>query len=322
MLRSDRALLEVCLSTKIEISKALGPQRRPLDLLAYGLMLVLCATWGFQQVAIKATVPDMAPVLQLALRFGGSALIFCVLIVAREGWRTFADGTIPSGTVIGLLFAAEFLLLAESLKYTTAAHAVVFLYTAPVFSALGLQFLPEERLSTIQWGGIAAAVCGIAIAFLGNSTRRGSDLLLGDGLALLGGICWGASTVALRRSRLAGVNATKTVFYQVLIASGVLGVYAWYTGQAHAVLSERVVMSLAFQTLGVACLSYLAWFWLLRHYLTSRLMLLALMTPVFGVILGAAILQDDIDARFAVGTLCVLAGIAVVNGAELLRPRR
>ncbi len=297
------------------------PARRPLDALAYGLMLLLCFTWGFQQVAVKLTVPDMPPVLQLATRFAGSALIFAVIVGWKEGARAFADGTVRGGLLVGTLFALEFLFVAESLKYTTAAHAVVFLYTAPVFSALGLQFLPEERLAPVQWAGIGLALLGIALAFLNYAGRPDSRLFLGDGLGLIAGIIWGASTVALRRTKLAGAMATKTVAYQVVMAALLLGVYACATDQFHASATPRLVASLAFQTIGIAVLSYLGWFWLLRHYLTSRLMLMALMTPLFGVVLGALILKDPIDPRCASGTLLVLAGIAVVNGYELLKSR-
>lgn len=295
--------------------------RRRLDWLAYATMLALCVTWGFQQVAIKVTAPQIPPVWLLALRFSGAALVFAVMVVAQEGRRAFSDGTLRSGLVVGLLFAAEFLLVAESLKFTTAAHSVVFLYTAPVFSALGLAFLPEERLSPLQWLGILAALAGIAIAFLGSHFRMDWEYLRGDALALLSGMTWGAGTVVLRRSVLARASATKTVFYQVLIAAVVLGAYALQSGQAHLIPTARSLLNLAFQTLGVAVLSYLTWFWLLRHYLTSRLMLMALMTPLFGVVMGAWLLRDPIDPRFATGSLLVLAGIAVVNGAELWRGR-
>jgi drug/metabolite transporter (DMT)-like permease len=62
-----------------------------------------------------------------------------------------------------------------------------------------------------------------------------------------------------------------------------------------------------------SCFSYLVWFWLLRHYLTSRLILLTLMTPVCGVLFGVALLNDPIDLRFALGSLLVLAGVLIVN---------
>jgi drug/metabolite transporter (DMT)-like permease len=59
------------------------------------------------------------------------------------------------------------------------------------------------------------------------------------------------------------------------------------------------------------------WFWLLRHYFTSRLMLMSLMTPLFGVLFGALLLKESIEVRFALGALLVLAGILVVNAQQL-----
>jgi drug/metabolite transporter (DMT)-like permease len=77
------------------------------------------------------------------------------------------------------------------------------------------------------------------------------------------------------------------------------------------------VLSLVFQTLVIAIASYLLWFWLLRHHLTSRLMLLSLLTPLFGVLFGALLLGDPIELRFGLGALLVLAGVLIVNGRLL-----
>ena len=286
--------------------------RRPLDLRAFALMLMLCLAWGFQQVAIKAVAADAAPVMQLAIRFGGAALFFGGWLLLREGRGMFADGTLPSGVALGLLFSLEFLFAGEALQFTTAAHTVVFLYCAPIFTALGLRFLPEERLSRLQWSGIAVAFAGLMNAFLGHGPRTGT-LLGGDLLALLGGMSWGMSNVVLRRGRVGRAATAKTVFYQVATAAPVLAVFAAATGQTSVGLSPLTLMSLLFQTLGIAILSYLLWFWLLRHYLTSRLMLLSLLTPLCGVLFGAVLLHDPIEAHFAVGSSLVLAGVLIVN---------
>jgi len=59
------------------------------------------------------------------------------------------DGSLWPGLTVGVLFALEFLLVAEGLRHTSASHMVVFLYTAPIFAALGLHWrLPAERLIT------------------------------------------------------------------------------------------------------------------------------------------------------------------------------
>ena len=49
--------------------------RKPVDGSAVLLMMVLCATWGMQQVVLKATAADIAPVMQIALRSGVAALL-------------------------------------------------------------------------------------------------------------------------------------------------------------------------------------------------------------------------------------------------------
>jgi len=41
----------------------------------------------------------------------------------------------------GALFTAEFIALYESLRFTTAARATVFIYAAPFFVAVGAAFL-------------------------------------------------------------------------------------------------------------------------------------------------------------------------------------
>ena len=289
------------------------PVRRPLDLRAIGAVLVLCIVWGIQQVALKGVAANAPPVMQLAIRFGGASIFFGLWVFIREGNRAFTDGTLPSGLLLGLLFSLEFVFAGQALVHTTAAHSVVFLYTAPIFTALGLQFLPEERLSRLQWLGIGVAFLGIVIAFLGFSGRPVLELLTGDLLALLGGVSWGVSNVVLRRGRVGGARTAKTVLYQVATATIVLGAFAVATGQSQVELSTTTVLALLFQTLVIAIASYLLWFWLLRHYLTSRLMLLSLLTPLFGVLFGAALLGDPIDLRFAVGAMLVLMGVLIVN---------
>jgi drug/metabolite transporter (DMT)-like permease len=211
------------------------------------------------------------------------------------------------------MFSLEFIFAGQALVHTSAAHSVVFLYTAPIFTALGLQYLPEERLSRVQWAGIAVAFVGIVVAFLGFSGRPAVEFLTGDLLALLGGMSWGFSNVVLRRGRVGGAGTAKTVLYQVATATLLLGAFAAATGQTEIELSTMTILSLVFQTVIIAISSYIVWFWLLRRYLTSRLMLLSLLTPLFGVLFGAVLLGDLIDLRFGFGALLVLLGVLIVN---------
>ena len=304
----------------------LAPTRRPLDTLATSVMLLLCVCWGFQQIAIKLVAADISPIMQVGLRSAFAALVLGVVVWRGEGARALRDGTLGAGVLVGLLFGFEFLAIAQGLVYTTASHMSVFLYTAPIFTALGLHWrVPEERMAPLQWLGVAVAFGGIAVAFLGNGQQpaaaAASNMLLGDTLGLLGGLLWGATTVAIRRTALSEAAPSKTLFYQMAIAALVLLVYAAATGNASIRYTPSAMLSVAFQSVVVALSSYLAWFWLLRRYLASRLSILSFMTPLFGVSFGVLILDEPLDGAFVAGALMVLAGISLVSGAGLLREK-
>jgi len=292
--------------------------RLPLDGRATGLMILLCLCWGFQQIAIKLVATDISPTLQIGLRSAFAAVVLACLVLRKEGRAVFADGTLGPGLLAGMLFAAEFLLVAQGLLYTTASHMSVFLYTAPIFTALGLHLtLPEERLRPAQWLGVALAFAGIALAFLGPGHQAAAPaMLLGDLLGVLAGASWGATTVAIRKSRLSETPAAKTLLYQMAVASVALPLFAWATGQAAPVFSPPALASLAFQALGVALFSLLVWFWLLRRYLATRLSILSFMTPLFGVAFGVLILHEPLDAAFVAGAAMVMAGILIVIGVK------
>ncbi|MEE1893481.1 DMT family transporter [Pseudomonas otitidis] len=295
------------------------PTRLPLDPFACGLMLLLCIVWGFQQVSIKLVEQDVAPVLQLAIRSGIAALVLGAIPLWREGRGAFGDGTLLPGLGVGLLFTLEFFFISEGLVRTSTSHIAVFLYTAPIFAALGLHLiLPEERLSPVQWLGVLVAFGGIALAFLGKPGNAAGSLF-GDALGICAAIAWGATTVLIRGSSLSEAAPVKTLFYQLGVAGVVLLAVAAATGRLGLVPSDRALLSLGFQVVVVALISYLGWFWLLRRYLASRLSMLSFMTPLFGVGFGVLVLGEPLDSSFILGGLLVLGGLLLVTGAELLR---
>ncbi|NMF87213.1 DMT family transporter [Aromatoleum petrolei] len=296
--------------------------RKSLDARATSLMVVLCVIWGLQQVVLKAAAADIAPILQISLRSGIAALLVAVLMRLR-GERISLKAWRP-GIVVGLLFALEYLMVGEALRHTSASRTVVFLYTAPIFAALGLHWkLPAERLGWVQWSGIALAFAGVATAFLGRDAQvpaaSAADMRWGDFLALLGGVAWGATTVVIRVSSLSHTAPAQTLLYQLVGAFVLLLAAAIGLGQDSFNPTAMAWTSLIFQTLVVSFASFLAWFWLLRNYLASRLGVFSFLTPVFGIVLGALLLDEPLEARFLVGALLVLGGIMVVSGHGWLK---
>lgn len=291
--------------------------RRPLDGMATGLMVALCAVWGLQQVVIKATVPLMGAVLQAGLRSAIAALLVLGFALWRGTplWRR--DGTLGAGLAAGLLFGAEFYCIFVGLGHTTASRMAVFLYTAPIFTALGLHLTVDgEKLRSGQWLGVVLAFAGMALAFADGLAGhgQGSSTLLGDALGILAGALWAATTVVVRASRLSSAPASKTLLYQLAVSAVLLLVMALASGQAAgARVNGLVLASLFYQSVLIAFLSYLTWFWLLGRYLASRLSVFSFLTPLFGVAFGVLLMHDAVGPRFAVAALLVLAGIVLVN---------
>jgi drug/metabolite transporter (DMT)-like permease len=286
--------------------------RKPLDATAFALMVLCTALWGFQQVVIKLTAADISYVMQAGIRsIVATVLLFLWVFYYRvKLWER--DGTLWPGIVAGLLFGAEFVFIYAGLEHTAASRMVVFIYLAPIFTALGLHwFVPREKLSSWQWAGVLLSFIGIFLAFF-DATAKSS--LLGDAFGVMGALLWAATTVLIRATSLARVSATKALFYQLAVSALVLPVASILMGEKGIVaITPAAVAGMAYQAVIVAFASYLAWFWLLTRYLAARLAVFSFLSPLFGVLAGVLVLDEPLTARFIVAALLVGAGIVLVN---------
>lgn len=295
---------------------SVAPHRHDhLDSVAVGVLLLCCALWGLQQIAIKVAVPDVPPLLQSALRSIGATL----LVWLWAAWKRIPlfrrDGTLGAGIAAGVLFAGEFVCIYLSLRYTLASRTVVFIYLAPFVVALGLPwFVPAERLRPSQLAGLACAFLAVAFAFQEGLGLPGRGQLLGDALAVAGALLWGMTTLVIRATRLSGATAEKTLFYQLGVSALILPLASWAAGESWPQhLSALAAGSLFFQTVIVAFASYLAWFWLLRHYPATKLSAFSFLTPMFGLAFGALLLGEPVSARLVGALAAVAVGIYLVN---------
>ena len=295
------------------------PERKTrLDGLALGLLLACCVFWGFQQVLVKATIPELAPIFQASLRFvGATGLLW--LWCRRRGIALFTrDGTLAVGLLAGVLFSLEFASIFASLLYTSASRATIFAYTAPFWVSLLLPLrVKSEHLNRSQWLGLMLAFAAVLLAFsdglAGTSPPRQWQ---GDLLALAGGMFWGLTTVVIRSSRLAHISAERLLFYQVSVSALMLPLLSLALGEAWLwSWSGFVWLSMTVQTAIGAFASYLAWMWMLGHYPATRISSFVFLTPLFALLFGAWWLGEPV-------TLNLLAALAMVAGGILLVNRR
>ena len=306
----------------MSLKKAKADPGRPLSPGAIALMLVLCLSWGFNQIAIKLALPDMPAMMQAMFR---SVVALPVLLIVGwlRGVKFFErDGSLVPGVIAGILFGLEFVLIYQGLRLTTASRAVVFLYTAPFFVALGSYKLLGERLRLSQWAGLALSFAGVALAIGVPQANVDARVLFGDVLIVGGGAIWGATTVIAKGTRLSLAAPEKALGYQVTISIPILAAAVWLGGEKLDHVPGPLAISIVtYQGIWVVGLTFTLWFALVQSYSASKLSAFTFVTPLFGVAASYLILHDELTVAFGAAALLVIAGLFLVNRPEAAREK-
>jgi drug/metabolite transporter (DMT)-like permease len=294
---------------------AARPSDPPLDAGAILVVVVLCLSWGFNQVAVKLALPDIPPLTQGLVRSIGAVVVVGAWSRLR-GVRLFdRDGTLVPGVIAGLLFGLEFILIYRALLLTTASRAVLFLYFAPFLVALEARwFIPGERLTLAQWGGLALSFAGLAVALKVPPPEADPWMIAGDLMMVAAAAAWATTTVVIKASALIRAPFEKTLLYQLIVSVPLLALAAAAFGeQPTATPSAVAVAAVAYQTVWVVGVTFLAWFALIQRYSASRLTAFTFLTPLFGAAAGYVVLGEPLSAPFLVAVGAVAAGLVLVN---------
>ena len=295
---------------------------RPLSPVAIALMLILCISWGFNQIAVKLALPDIPAMMQATFRSIG-ALPVLLIVGWIRGVKFFErDGSFWPGVLAGILFSFEFVLIYQGLRFTTASRAVVFLYTAPFFVALGSFRLLGERLRASQWTGLALSFAGVALAIGVPQANVDSSVLFGDLMIVGGGALWGATTVIAKGTKLRLAAPEKALGYQVAISIPILAAAAWLSGEKLTHVPGPLAISVVtYQAIWIVGLTFTIWFALVQAYSASKLSAFTFITPLFGVVASYLIMHDQLTPAFGAAAILVIAGLYLVNRPEVTGPK-
>lgn len=292
-------------------------RRDAIDVAAAVIMLVLTFSWGLNGVAAKLSNAGFNPVfLTIARSSVGGLLVY--LWCRWRGVRLFeADGTLPAGVLVGLLFGAEFMCIFGGLEFTSVARSALMVNTMPFWVLLGAHFLLGERMSLMKVAGLALAFCGVVIVFSDKLSLPSPAAIFGDLLSIAGGMLWAATTLVIKRSRLATASAEKLLLYQLGVSSIVLLPVLAFAGPVFRHVTLVPVAALAFQAVYIVAVTYVVWFWLMRRYPAAGLSSFAFLTPVFGVLCGGLLLNEPLSIHIFMALALIGAGLIIVN-----RPQR
>jgi drug/metabolite transporter (DMT)-like permease len=296
-------------------SPASNSVTRPLDAAAAAIMLILCLSWGFNQVATKLAIHDIPPLMQATIRSVVAALLIAGWCRLRGIAIFERDGTLGAGLVSGVLFAGEFIMVYQGLAYTTATRGTLFLYLAPFFVVLGARIvLPVDRFSLAQWLGLALSFAGMGLAFGLPTPALDPRQMLGDLMMVAAALFWAATTLLAKASALNRVSAEKMMLYQLVVSAPIMAAAAWLFGehimQAPSALSAG---ALAYQTIWVVSITFVIWYALVKRYSANRLSAFTFLAPLFGVAAGHLVLGEPLTLAFAAAVALVAGGLVLVN---------
>jgi drug/metabolite transporter (DMT)-like permease len=279
-------------------------------------VLIITMVWGSNMAFVKLASRDIAPLFMAGIRSMVAAVCLYIWMKAK-GLALFPSRIIVfHGVVAGLLFGTEFGLIFVGLKYTLASRGYVILYVAPFFAAIGAHFfLVDDRFNRWKIFGLILAFGGLIVLFLKNLGMFSFVALPGDILFLFAGASWGATTVYIKKYLAQRAEPLQILFFQLFFSTPFLFVLSLaFEDTVVTGFSLLTAVSLFYQCILVAFLSYLGWFVLVSRYPVSLLHAFSFFTPVFGVIFsGILILGEAISPNLILALIMVSLGMILVN---------
>jgi len=287
--------------------------REILDLKAASLLTGICILWGFNALSIKISNVGLAPMFTVGIRSVIAGL--CLIAWMRFRKMRLFPGHLFDGVMVGFLFGLEFVFLYISLLHTTVSSAWILLYTSPFFHALGAHvFLEGDRLSVNKGLGLILAFAGIAILLSKHLGFPSPKQLLGDLLALSAAFIWAATTIYIKRRMVGSISHYHTLLYQTLFSIPILFLLSGlFEDDAVRQISGLILLALGYQSIVIAFISFLIWFYLVHSYPVSRLSAFTFLTPVFATLAGILFLHEPLTLRVVLALILVSIGIYVVN---------
>jgi drug/metabolite transporter (DMT)-like permease len=277
--------------------------------------LLLCGIWGSTWLFIKLGLEDLPPFTFAGLRFVIAVIILFVIIRLRgfslpsnsRDWLLLVfSGVLAFSVNYGMVFWGE--------QYISSGLAAVLQSTIPAFGLVIAHFyLPGEKMTPAKILGIVMGVVGVAVVFSNQLNVAGPKALAGCVALIVSASGAAYSNVLVKaygKHLEPAILAGAQMFFGVipLLLVGIL----WEGNPFKFHWTPMAVVSLFYLAIVGSVLAFLFYYWLVQHMDVTKTMLIALVTPVFAVILGLIVLHEKLHWRTLLGALMIISGIAII----------
>ncbi|MDQ1482840.1 MAG: hypothetical protein QOF35_916 [Actinomycetota bacterium] len=278
--------------------------------------VLLGLAWGASFLFIKIGLEGLSPAqVVLGRLVAGAATLGAVSLATRQRLPQAPNVWAHLAVVSVLLCVAPFLLFAWAERYVASGLASIYNATTPLMTMLvALTALPQERPTRTRLTGLVFGFVGVVVV-LGPWRGVGGGGLLPQGACLMATASYGMAFVYLRRyvSPL-NIAAMPIATVQVSLGALFMLLLAPLTALQPVHLTVRVVASvLVLGAVGTG----LAYVWntnIVSEWGATNASTVTYLTPLVGVLLGIAVLKEEVIWNEPVGAVMVVLGIAISQG--------
>jgi len=296
-----------------------GAERAPAWLI-WAALLVVYVVWGSTYLAIRLVVETMPPLLSGSGRFIIAGLLIYAVLVLRHGPRVLrlSRRELAASAFVGLalLLGGNGLVMLGERDVASGLAALIIAVVPLYVVLLRLLFAEPVRRGTLL--GVLVGFAGVAVLVLPSGTDGGAELV-GMLMLIAAGASWAVGSYYSRRLELPRDPFLNTAA-QLLLGGIGLGVAGVLTGELGLLQPERFstesVVSLLYLILFGSILAYTAYTWLLQVTSVSKVSTYAYVNPVVALLLGWAILNEEIGLSVIVGGAMIVLAVGLVIRTE------
>ena len=287
------------------------------NVLSLGILSTAVIALAFSPIFTKFAEIELSP----------TSIIFNRLWIATAivaGWRSLHSPQIepvetrPESRQLILLVAASLcatasaLLWAISFNHTSVASSTVLRSLTPLFISLGAWLILKQNFEGKFVVGMTLSIVG-ATAIGWDDLQLGTDLLIGDGIALLSAALHGANLLIIGYLRDRGCTTDKVLFWRCGCGALTILPLIYFTGDRLLPTSisawlSIVALAVVCQTFGQGLLVYS-----LKQFSSSFVGVFTLLKPLITALLAWAIFSEEISLINGVALILILTGIYLAN---------
>jgi drug/metabolite transporter (DMT)-like permease len=291
---------------------------RPRPAVLFSLVTLMLVIWTINFIVGKITLRHIPVLTLVSFRLVLASIVMTMIYVCTPRKTPFDRSDGPLFIVLGIIgVVMNQGGFTYGLNFTSAGHSSIIIAIAPVMVLILARMVGLETISRRKAIGISLCFIGaIVLAAENGFTAIGSQTLKGDLITLQSVL--GYSIFVIMAKRVEHKYDTVTLnFFNFLVAGIILLPLAIREGLR---LDWQSVgwtgwLGLAFMSICSSVISYLIYYWALRHMEASRLAATTYVEPVFVPILSVLLLGEHFTSHLLIGGALVLVGVYVTERA-------